>query len=73
MTSDGADSLGAAPTVGAPAGSHRGSTGNIGNIEATESAGITDSAEGAGSRDAVDPVRAELLCLAEQWNSLWRP
>lgn len=70
MTSDGADSLGAAPTVGAPAGSRRGSTGNT---EDTESAGITDSAEGAGSRDAVDPVRAELLCLAEQWNSLWRP
>ena len=70
MTSDGTDSPGDAPILGAPTGSHRGSTENTGN---TERAGITESAEDTESRDAVDPVRTELLRLAEHWTSLWRP
>ncbi|MBS6031260.1 MAG: ADP-ribosylglycohydrolase family protein [Kocuria rhizophila] len=70
MASDGADSPGDAPTLGVPTGSHRGSTGNI---ESAGGAGNTQSAEETGSRDAVDPVRTELLRLAEHWTSLWRP
>ena len=70
MTSDGTDSPGDAPILGAPTGSHSGSTGNT---ESAGGAGNTQSAEETGSRDAVDPVRTELLRLAEHWNSLWRP